>query len=375
MNDHFCVMLRITNRCNASCDYCSTDTNNQAVMSNTELGESCDSLKSYMHSLKIDPKDTAVTVCMLGGELTTLSLNRLREVKEIVESKLSNFRDLEIGLQTNLIMSGDKMLDVYDLFDGNVGTSIDNFSSARKFKGSSTRYRQIFSDNYLKVKSERGVSLGACYVAGSNKELTRKEYEEAKIQGYPLKLIAARQSYAGERTADTSIERTAITESFIEIFDDWFMRGDAAVEPFAYMVNKKVLLAEGAGSHEFESCIFTDKCHSQGVSIEPNGDFYFCQELADLKVMKLGNLVEGSVDKTAIAASQFRSANILASCATCEHYKVCRGGCMANSIDGLVGAHNKDPYCKMYKEIFNRIDKAIEKVGYSKIKQWLNQLR
>lgn len=374
MAQYYCIMLRITTRCNATCDYCSTDTRDGTLMSMSDLSESCDSLKLYMNSLGLDFGSTQITMCLLGGELSTLSLEHLKKVKELILQKFNNFKTIEVGLQTNLIMSGQKAIDIYDLFNGNIGTSVDNFSSARKFKGSSEQYREIYSSNYELIKNERKANIGVCYVAGKNSEHTLAEYNLAKKNQYPIKLIAARQNYVGQHELKAEKDREELLHTFLQIFDDWFLKSASVVDPFMYMVKKKISVIEGGANESFESCNFTDKCHKQGVCIEPNGDYYFCQELADLKTLRIGNLITGEYDPSVVGVSEFRSGNIMAACSSCPHYMACRGGCMAYSIDADLGFYSKDPYCKFYTYIFNKIDDGINKFGIQKVKEWLNSI-
>ncbi|TOJ22795.1 hypothetical protein CGI42_28820, partial [Vibrio parahaemolyticus] len=57
------------------------------------------------------------------------------------------------GVQSNLLASKRKLDEVYKLFDGRIGTSIDNFTKQRKLGTSSTRYRKMLTSSLQHVKS------------------------------------------------------------------------------------------------------------------------------------------------------------------------------------------------------------------------------
>jgi len=368
-------MLRLTNRCNAECDYCSTNTKSTEYLSLLDLSESLNSLKIYMKNIGLLPISTEVTVCFLGGELTTLNINYLRKAKLLVEGALSDFQGVLIGMQTNLIMSTHKLDEVYDLFDGNLGTSVDNFTDARRFKGSGKLYKDTFDKNISHLRSHKNKSLGACYVVSDEGfQNVLKEVDLAKKNKYPLKLIMARQSYKGDSYFDFVNGLEKATDLYLNILEQWFMKSDVPLDPFLYMLNRKLAQLGDTTLGCFESCNFTNSCHKQGVSIEPNGDFYFCQEMADLKSLRLGNLIESEFDTKPVEVSQFRESNISITCSSCEHFVSCKGGCMAYSVDLGLGYQNKDPYCSMHYAIFSKLDQLIDQYGISEVIKWKNSL-
>lgn len=373
--DNFCIMLRLTNRCNAECDYCSTDTKSTDYLTLLDLSESLNSLKIYMKNIGLVPEATEVTVCFLGGELTTLNINFLKKAKSLVEMSLSNFCSVLIGMQTNLIMSTDKIDDVYSLFNGNIGTSVDNFTESRRFKGSAKLYKETFDKNVSHLKNSGRNNIGACYVVSDEGiDNVEKEIELAEKNKYPLKLIMARQSYKGDAHFDFSNRLEEVKELYLSLLDEWFMKSNVPIDPFLYMLNRKLTQLGDTTLGCFESCNFTNTCHKQGVSIEPNGDFYFCQEMADLKSLRLGNLIVAEFDSKPIEVSQFRESNIGVTCSSCEHFVSCKGGCMAYSVDLGLGYSNKDPYCSMHYAIFSKIDQMIDQYGVSEVIKWKNSL-
>ncbi|KDM89954.1 SPASM domain-containing protein [Photobacterium galatheae] len=344
-------------------------------MSLLQLSESLDSLKNYMETLGLNPPETDLTVCFLGGELSTLNYDYLCKAKYLVEASMKAFSSIVLGMQTNLIMSTGKLDLIYELFDGNIGTSIDNFSDARRFKGSANLYRETFHKNLNHISETKGKSLGACYVvSGESITYAEKEISLAKKNGYPIKLIVARQNYKGESSFQFDTDIDALTDMYIKTLNDWFMQSQVAIDPLLYMLNRKLSQLGDRTQGCFESCNFTNKCHTQGVSIEPNGDFYFCQELADLKVLKLGNLISGDLDNLPITTAKLREENIAVTCSACEHFVSCKGGCMAYSVDLGRGFSNKDPYCSLYYRIFSRIDDLIREHGLNEVLKWRNAL-
>lgn len=343
-------------------------------MSLLDLSESIDSLKSYMGSIGVTPSTTTVTVCLLGGELTTLSLSYLRQAKELLKQGFANFADIDIGLQTNLIMTTAKLNEVYKLFNGNVGTSIDNFSAARKFKGSAQAYKAIFEKNRDHIEAKYGTTLGGCYVVSSDSvKHLESEVDLANRKGYPLKLIVGRQSSNGEAVfAREKLED--LIKLYLKLLDGWFMHSSVSLDPFMYMLSRKLVLL-GGELDPFESCNMTNQCHKQGACVEPNGDFYFCQELADLKKMKLGNLLTGEFDIAPLEASIFRESSITIGCSACDHFIACKGGCMAYALDAGALPSAKDPYCSLHHAVYSRLDELLSSYPKSEVLKWKKSLQ
>lgn len=343
-------------------------------MSLLDLSESIDSLKSYMNSIGVDSASTTVTVCLLGGELTTLSLTYLRQAKELLKQGFADFAGIVIGIQTNLIMTTAKLDQVYRLFEGNVGTSVDTFSAARKFKGSAETYKSIFEKNREHVEDTYGTTLGGCYVVSSDSvKHLESEVVLANQKGYPLKLIVGRQSYNGD-SVFTRDKLDDLIKLYLKLLDGWFMRSSVSLDPFLYMLNRKLVLL-GGELDPFESCNMTNQCHRQGACVEPNGDFYFCQELADLKKMKLGNLLTGEFDITPLEASIFRESSTTIGCSACEHFIACKGGCMAYAIDAGALPSAKDPYCSLHHAVYSKLDMLLSNYSKSEVLKWKKSLQ
>ena len=371
----FCLMFRLTKRCNARCEYCSTDTTQLAYIDLVEVEKCLTGVVMYVEeNLPQSANSIDLTICLLGGELSTLPVAYLKKVKDLMLRKMALFKSITIGMQTNLIMSTSKLDNIHVLFDGKIGTSVDNFTNSRTLNGCPDKYRTILRRNILHLKENHKASIGACYVViGDKLSDVEKEVDKANNDKYSLKLIIGRKNSSGFKSNDSGnlIELEAL---YLKLLNDWFMKSSIAIDPFLYMLNRKIDLISGNGLTCFESCNHTNKCHEVGLCIEPNGDYYYCQELADLNTLKLGNFLSGEFNCNVKDLSLFREVNIMSNCSSCLHFQSCKGGCMAYSLDQGYGATSKDPYCSIYNALFERIDELINQSNYKDLIKWKNIL-
>ena len=110
------------------------------------------------------------------------------------------------------------------------------------------------------------------------------------------------------------------------------------------------------------------------MSIEPNGDLYLCQEMADAGEMKLGNTLDGTFDEQAHQLIALRSERLNQGCMDCEYFSVCRGGCLQQSLEGGNGIFGSTKWCLAWKMMYARFDFWIQTLGRDRILARLKNL-
>jgi radical SAM protein with 4Fe4S-binding SPASM domain len=109
-------------------------------------------------------------------------------------------------------------------------------------------------------------------------------------------------------------------------------------------------------------------------NIEPNGDIYTCQEMADIGAGKLGNAISGEWDDVMYLQLSKRQTNIDKECQRCEWYKYCQGGCMMESFSETGSFYSRPNNCAAWKTMFKALDDNIKKYGKQVSINWINKI-
>lgn len=364
--------IRLTRSCNADCGYCSSwQESPEERLKPAELKKILSFIMATgEEALGISP--THITAQFLGGEIAMVPFAELQEhVKAVNDVCSANGVACVVGGQSNLIVSERKAAQLYDLFEGRLGTSIDLTSDTRTIKGDSDKYRVIWksADKYLKQK--RSVA-GAIYVLepGAVKDAKHHLLDSAK-QG---RAITFRPIFEGGIKQIQLNSALQMKEAMVELFDSWFMRMPIIAEPFFQLCESRLNEVSGLGRVEATSCAFQSDCTSKSINIDPNGDLHVCLEMADSGLPSIGNGLTGVWNEQAINVYSSRGANLSPDCQSCPYLKSCQGGCMYESIAQGQGSHGKSFHCASWKAIFGRIDVAIHKHGAEEVREWLHRI-
>lgn len=372
MENSFSIHFRVTKRCNANCDYCSSaGKNTLRPMSLSDFKKSIDHLiNDYL------PKVTSLNGCYitmnyLGGEVLTLKTSEFKEsvlyARKAFKKSGALYRD---GMQSNLIASKSKIEQFRELFGKNIGTSVDNFSGKRKIGDSAERYNKLMNSNIISVFKEHPP---ATFVLDddSTQNLV-KEYELSQQKKYDL---TVRPIIKCGNNLDTGISDSNSRE-MVTLFKLWHLKGTTRLEPFYNMMMKKISLAMYGDNSSFLGCHFQSNCIQNNVNVDPDGDIYLCNEMADGGEYLIGNTLTGAFDEDNFNKLNSRQWMLPFDCVTCDHIQSCRGGCMNSALENEGNLYGKDALCNVWKEIFSFIDQQIDEnpTYLEETKKWLLKL-
>lgn len=367
----FTINARLTLYCNADCTYCCSERGYKKLqyISPSEFGRCIDAIISYWeHTSKVRP--THVTIQYLGGEISLIPVADLQAIVHQTRNQLTA-KGVEVkdGLQTHLLGPKHKLEHLHHLFDGRLATTVDNHTSHRKISGSSARYQALFkqNDEYFNLHHQR---LPAVVVLDDNSaSFIHDELILANRQHRPLTI---RPIYMGRLAVALPTTKT-LNRVLTTLFDDWFLKMGILVEPFLTLVKKRLVDHSPDYQHSgsLNGCHHCNDCARRSISIEPNGDLYLCTELADAGYGFLGNALTGNINTEQWNRLDARRCNLPEECFQCDYYTACQGGCMADSLLYHQDLYGKSPTCEAWKQIFGKIDKAIQERSISDVMRWV----
>lgn len=369
----FTLHIRLTHGCNASCTYCSSWQQKAGkAMGAEEIGRALPFIYDLWRRLGIDP--TFLNIEFVGGEILLISPKVLSdtvlEVRKFFADKAIQVRD---GAQTNLIGSPERIDHLYRLFNGRVGTSIDRFSNQRQLgtRGSESeraaRYRDFFAASNKQVKTQTA-KLPPAVLTLDRHTLPHlsTELDEALSEGRELTL---RPVFQGG-SAIEGISNAELGAALQQGFETWLRSGmRVRIEPFVNLFRRR-LFAQASADNGF--CAWQADCAMKSMSLEPNGDLFICQELADMGQLRLGNALEGIFDQSLHQRIRERSARLDKGCFDCPYFTACQGGCLQQSLEANTGLYGKTQWCEAWKMLFQSMDAAIDQWGAARLRMRFN---
>lgn len=364
---HLTIHARLLKGCNADCSYCSSWEEDPAVrISPSDFAKALEFvMQEVVPVLGCGGQDSTVSIQYVGGEILLVPRLELREIVYSARDILSqHFGTVIDGVQSNLIASERRILDLDNLFAGRIGTSVDGRGSQRTVAGSAEAYRRIFERSRAILAERRRRNPGAIFVLDLKGIANLpSEIEAASERGYPLVL---RPVFDGGRDVESASVEDLVS-AMGRAFDMWAMRSTVAVEPFMHLLNKRLHSGAVVGG----VCPFQRDCAQVSINIEPDGTLYTCLDMADSKQVPFGNALSGIFDRETWSALAARRDNIDPRCARCPFFDACQGGCMSEAVHHTGSIYGRSDLCAVWTDLFKRIDLLIDTHGRAAVSRWI----
>lgn len=373
--DSLTFHIRITKKCNADCSYCSSyEKDASDRMSINDLKKSLTFITDLILKHRLGGKRKMLTVQYVGGELTTLPSEYLTDFSDTVKNTLSPlFNEYRHGGQSNLIASKDRISHLVELFDGNIGTSVDNFTNQRTVARSSEKYKTIFFKNLNYTKKILGKTLSSIIVI--DKKMEPFIYDEIKLAEKKHMNITLRPVFNGGMPIE-NVSNDNLINMYLDIFNSWFLKSNIIIEPHFSLLKKRLLKFKNESKHlsSYSGCPFQNNCATSSINLEPDGTLYVCLDMADSKHYPFGNALEGTLDEKTFSTLLSRSEKLNKDCLSCNYFNECQGGCMNEAIEHTGDVFGKTQYCNIWKALFKNIDEAILNNNIKDINNWIENL-
>lgn len=368
----YTLHLRITHACNATCSYCSSWKKTNEPSMTPEL---LDSALSFVEELwaRLGLNPTFLNIEYVGGEILLIDPAELTKMVVQTRERFAR-RGVEVrdGAQSNLIGSPRRIEHLYDLFSGRVGTSIDRFSGQRTLGHSADggkRYRVFQLHVESALEATRSVTPPA--VLALDAKTLPHLMEELRVSAQERREMTLRPIFQGG-SAIESVTAAEMGDSLAQAFKWWIDAGmPMNVEPFASLLRRR---CDESQITDNGYCAWQSDCSEKSLSIEPNGDLFICQELADMDQLRLGNALTRTFDAELFAKIKLRQERLDAGCFECPYFKSCQGGCLQQSLEGGGGLYGKTQWCEAWKRLFRAMDEAISVTGAQRLLGRMNSL-
>ena len=365
--------IRISKKCNADCSYCSSfEKKASDLMELSDLKKSLVFLKKQILELGLGGSREFITVQYIGGELLTIPTSYLKDFTKLVKQELSPiFKEFRHGGQSNLIGSTKKINELYEILDENIGTSFDFHTQQRTINKDSNKYKTIFIKNVTHIKKYYGKNISGIIVL--DKKMYPSLTKEIELHNSQKRHLTIRPVFNGGSPIE-SLSLEDIDKAFTQTFENWILKQQIIIEPFYSYLNKRIHNRKNLNLSNISGCPSQHNCATSSINLEPNGDLYICQDMADSKNLIIGNAIKETFNYEQWNKIKLRSNNLSNDCLSCEYFKECQGGCMLEAIQQKNDLYGKTDYCLIWKKLFNLIDIAIDNYGLESIENWMNKI-
>lgn len=374
MGNHFSLILLSTLKCNADCEYCFENKTSDRL-SLERLAIIIDKVLKYMEEKGIG----VLTIYWQGGEAMLLPPSWYEQAYAIIQTAaLARGKHISHSLQSNLLAYSKKWNKVIaEMFGNSVGTSLDYPNHHRKMPGRTPDdYNKIWTRKVreareagidvqvIAVPNEDTLALGAeCFYRYFVEELQVREFQvNTPFPGGALNTVKQRLPLAVE----------PLSRFYLELADLSSMHGygqGIRVGPFdellKYFLHQKTRLP----------CIWTENCANEIVAIDARGKVAQCDcWVTSYPEYAYGTLLEShsfaELLRTSPARQRFNDRPITLvqqDCIDCEYLSLCHGGCPVRAYTIRGTLFEKDPYCRLYKALFKRMEEIAAQVARASV--------
>lgn len=370
----FSLILLPTLDCNAACDYCFEEKSSFRLAVH-DLPRLTTSILDHMETIGAEQAE----VYWQGGEALLMGPEWFMSAHGLMgAAAAARGRAFRHYLQTNLIGYGPHWNPVIKtVFGGSIGTSMDFPNSHRRLKGGGTEpYTQVWLQAVRQAR-EAGFDLGviavlhACSLRVEPRSFLSFFTEEAGITSLQVNLPFP----GGPSREGHILETAALSRFLVELLELW--AADALHRGFRLGPFLE-LMEICSGRHGRLPCIWQPNCANDFLTVDPRGEVALCDcWVTSYPQHSFGNLFKTPGLSRMLDASRARRAFLdrparlmdTEDCDACPHLAMCHGGCPIRTYTAKGTFLAKDPYCEVYKVVFEKCRRLAGDLALRRIAQ------
>lgn len=336
--------------CNMSCDYCfyCDEAKNREKYNYGFMSE--ETLKNVIRKTMLNAQGYA-SYLFQGGEPTLCGLDFYKKVIEYQNKYNRNGVRIYNSLQTNGYLIDEKWCEFFKKENFLIGLSVDGteeiHNNLRKDKLGIGTYEKVLKA--AKLFDKYGVEYNILTVVTSFiAENIEKIYMDYKNKGWKYQqYILCLEPMEQKETFDYLVPPKMYGEFLIKLFNLWYEDLKKGKQPYIRDFENYMNVLRG---NPPEACSMMGYCSVQNI-VEADGSVYPCDfYVLDNYYMGNYNTDKYIEVKNSENAKKFvdKSLNIAEKCGQCDYFKMCRGGCRRNRIDG------ENVFCESYKMFFEK---------------------
>lgn len=348
------IVKPISTACNLRCIYCYHDWNRE------EYSDSLKMRSDILGKLILDCRElnqSSIKFIWHGGEPLLAGISFYEEALGLQKKLLGeNFRIIN-SMQTNGVLATDCWARFLSENNFRMGISLDGPAQIHdKYridrKGKGTFERVIGAIDKLKsYGSEVGiVSVVTKDSIGQEKEIFDFFYDKGL---YRMNF----SPFVEPESPVFSLSDDDFADFMNRVFDLWIGKNDGRVK-----IQLLDSFLQGLIGGRATVCWCQQDC-SNFLSVNSNGDVYFCGRFLGFSELKLGNIVESSLGRILNSPNYKHLQNLLISrnehCRSCKWANICNGGCAFHCYNALKREFGGYYFCKATQKILEHMEEVV----------------
>lgn len=350
------VVVKTNNTCNLHCSYCYEEFHQQLPQS--KLNEDTanvifDKLSAYCMLKSIDN----LNIIWHGGEPMLMGIDFYRQMIDLEKKYSVTFNNL---MQTNGTLLNDEWLDFFVAQNFKIGISFDGSPRSNNIHRQST---ERVVENLRKMNQHGLYPSVICVISDSNYSYCHELFDFfASVKTEYIDLIPC---YENNKKYSLSSEH--YVSFFTQAFNRWLSSDKRpTIRLFSNITD---MMLGHLLPNSYVTCSLTGRC-GEIISIDTNGDIYFCDCLPKEKKHCIGNLNNNTLyalsQKDNYKTLQKLNSFVPTDCLSCQYKMLCGKGCLTRRTASMHTSDGKDYYCSARIQLFTHIQK---KLGISQLPQ------
>jgi len=344
------IILKGTNMCNLSCNYCSLGKKIDTKLIDENM---LTDILRYVCKVCEYRNENKLNLILHGGEPTLVPCSIYEYALTKIYNEYSDI-DIKVSMQTNGVKLNDEILDFIKKYDVHIGISIDGskkiHNSERKDINGNETF-DIVTNNIIKLlTNDINVS---CLMVLTNKALKEGYdyldfFEKWKLHLKINPLLNYGEAY---ENPELLLKPEDYANYLIDIYK-YIINNDKEVSISPIDKILQGILSDG----KIHECTFDAQCNNNFLCVDYNGDIYPCGRYSDMNLYKIGNISNQILDimNTPIMKNLInrRNCNLPQKCTRCKYLKICNAGC--NAEEAINKDSEKIPsICTDYKKLLD----------------------
>lgn len=332
-------------KCTSGCRYCFTPGTDSRIMPITVLSQILDlfkilSKKTHKH----------VQITFHGGEPLLAGFVFFQQALKMIRKRFGGA--VVIGIQSNLWLIDDKLINLFKKYNVSIGTSLDGPEEMNDIQRGSGYYKKCHWG--VKRLLKNGIVPG-CIATFTSLSASKADqvFDYFLEMGLPLNIHPAVKPLSCDQPSIFFLQPGDFGALIVK-FLSRYLDNLSAIKISTLDDMVRNIACNHSGLCTFSSCL------GNYIAATPDGMLYPCNRFSGWKEFAYGHCSNiRSMEDIQLSEGWLRLEHwkkyIDKKCNTCSHFSICKGGCPFTAISYGNGRVGRDPFCRDYKYIYDHI--------------------